>query len=356
MSKPWKQEFKIGSRLVGLGHPIFVIAEAGVNHNGDLSLAKELVDVAAEAGADAVKFQSFKTESLSTLKAPKAQYHIETTGRDASQSWFELLKSQEMNVDMHYQLVDYCQKKGIEFLSTPYDIESLELLLELNVPAIKVASTDANNIPFLRAIARTGKPLLFSTAMSHLNEVEASLKAISAEGCDEAIVFQCTGNYPTKNEDANIRIVKTFRDKFNMIVGLSDHTMDAYTAAVGAGMGMMAYERHFTIDRKLAGPDHRMSVTPSELKELVTSIRTAERLLGHPDKKVLDCESDNRLKLRKSLVASKDLSVGHIISAEDLAIKRPGTGLAPIDFDSLLGRTLSKNVNVDHIFAPNDFK
>jgi len=337
-------EYKIQNKMIGDVHPVFFIAEAGVNHNGSLELGKKLIDVAVNAGADAVKFQTFKTENIITPKAPKSQYHIETTGVDKEQTWFELLKTQEMPRDMHVELIKYCKFKEIIFLSTPYDEESADLLEELNVPAFKIASTDTSNIPLLRFIAKKGRPMIISTAMASMEEVQYAVETIREIGLENFAILQCTGSYPAKLEDSNLRVMKTYREKFNCLVGYSDHSMEMINPVAATAMGAKIYEKHFTLDKSLPGPDHRMSLNPNELKQTVFSIRDAEKALGSADKEVLKGELENRNKLRKSIVAKTYILKNSIIRKEMIAIKRPGDGIPPKQFESILGKSAKVDI------------
>jgi N,N'-diacetyllegionaminate synthase len=339
---------RLPSRTIGPGHPCFVIAEAGVNHNGNLDLALALVDAAARAGADAVKFQTFKAENIITRRAPKATYHIETTGDDATQTWFELLKTQELTPDMHRRIIERCKEQNIVFLSTPYDEESVDLLSELGVPLFKIASTDANNIPFLRYVAGKRRPMILSTAMCDLDEVKASVQAIKAAGVSELVVMQCTGSYPAPADQANIRAMTTLADACQTVVGYSDHTTGATAALAAVALGASAYEKHFTLSRLLPGPDHRASLEPDELRSLVSNIRQVEQSLGDGIKRVLPCEIENRGRLRKSLLAARDIAVGETIAARDIAIKRAGgLGLPPGRLDAIVGRRVKTAIPAD---------
>jgi N-acetylneuraminate synthase/N,N'-diacetyllegionaminate synthase len=331
-------EFKIQNKMVGDGHPVFFIAEAGVNHNGSIGIGKKLIDKAVESCADAVKFQTFKTENIITPGAPKATYHVETTGGDKEQSWFELLKTQEMSRDMHVELIEYCNQKEIIFLSTPYDEESVDLLVELNVPAFKIASTDTSNIPLLSYIAQKGHPMIISTAMATMEEVEEAVKTIREQGMEDFAVLQCTGNYPSQLEDSNLQVLQTYREKLKCIIGYSDHTEELINPVAATAMGAKIYEKHFTLDKSLPGPDHRMSLEPAELKKTVQAIRDVEKAIGSADKQVLEVERENRKKLRKSIVANTEIKQGAIIIKEMIAIKRPGIGIPPGLFESILGR------------------
>ncbi len=338
--------------MIGDGEPVFIIAEAGVNHNGDLDLAKKLILAAKKAGADSVKFQTFKAENLNTRHAPKSTYHIETTG--AQGSWFDLLKTQELDRRAHEVLIDCCQKAGILFLSTPYDEESADLLDDLGVLAFKVASTDANNIPFLKYLARKKKPILLSTAMCTLDEVKESVDAVACEGCRDLVLFHCTANYPAKPSNANLRAMQTLAREFGVPAGYSDHIPENLIAVAAVGAGATAYEKHFTLDKTLPGPDHRASLEPSQLKELVEFIRKTEIFLGRPEKRPLEAEKENRTKLRKSIVARRNLKAGEKITPEAICVKRPATGLAPKFFDELLGKTLNRDLEEDELVRWED--
>ena len=347
----FNQEFKIENLTVGKKHPVFFIAEAGVNHNGDIDLAKKLIDAAKEAGASAVKFQTFKAEHLNTVKAPKSTYHIETTGEG---SWFDLLKSQELSRGDHEILIDYCHRQKIIFLSTPYDFESVDLLCGLNVSALKIASTDANNLPFLKYVARQKKPVLLSTGMCSLEEVRESVDVIRSAGCHDLVLFHCTANYPAKFQDANLLAMQQLEKEFGVLVGYSDHTTNNLVAGIAVGLGAVMYEKHFTLDKSLPGPDHRASSEPQELKTLIKIINNAKMILGSPDKQCLPSENENRQKLRKSIVALKDIQKGTTLSEEFIGIKRPGLGLAPKHFDNLIGKKIKKNIFKDDFIVLND--
>jgi len=346
-------EFKIQNKMVGAGHPLFFIAEAGVNHNGSIDLGKKLIDIAVDAGADAVKFQTFKTENIITPDAPKSTYHVETTGGDSTQTWFELLKTQEMSRNMHVKLIEHCNQNGIIFLSTPYDEESADLLEDLDVQAFKIASTDTNNIPLLRYIARKGRPMIISTAMATMDEVKNAVSSVREERLAEIAVLQCTGNYPARLPDSNLHVIKTYRDQLHCIVGYSDHTMDLINPVAATALGANLYEKHFTIDKTLPGPDHRMALDPKELKQTVKIIRDTELALGHPEKQVLDGEKENRVKLRKSIIANCDIPINTIIDKEMISIKRPGYGMPPAMFDEAIGKKVNRNISK---YEPLDYE
>lgn len=345
----------IGSRLIGIGQPMFFIAEIGVNHNGDMKLAKRLIDAAAEAGADAVKFQTFSAERLNTRQAPKAGYHIATTGSDAVQSWFDLLKTQELTEAMHQELIGHCRQRGIIFLSTPYDEESADLLQHLGVVAFKIASTDANNIPLLRHVARKRRPVLLSTGMCTIEEVRESVTALREEGLEQLVVMHCTAAYPAPLDQTHLRAMVYMGREFNVLVGYSDHTIEDINPVLAVALGAVVYEKHITENRALPGPDHRVSLTPEELKRTVAAVRMAERALGKPEKTVQSSEVEHRALLRKSVVAARELKEGETLTREKLCIKRPGTGIPPGEIQLMLGRKMRVNVQRDTVLQTDHF-
>ena len=347
-------EFKIADKNIGHGHSVFFIAEAGVNHNGSIDLGKKLIDEAVNAGADAVKFQTFTAYELNTKEAPKSTYHIETTGSDKDESWFELLKTQEISYDMHIELINYCKKNKIIFLSTPYGMKSADLLEDLDVPAFKIASTDTNNIPLLKYIAKKNRPMILSSAMSNMKEVKEAINAVKDFGLDDVAMLQCTGNYPSKLSDSNLRVIKTYIKELNCIVGYSDHTPDMINPIAATIMGAKIYEKHFTLDKSLPGPDHRMSLDPLELKQTVELIRKAEISLGSDTKQVLNNEKENRLKLRKSIVSIVDINKNDIINENMIGIKRPGTGLPPKEFENVCGKKAKSFIPKDTVIDIKD--
>lgn len=346
----------IQNRKIGNGQPVFFIAEAGVNHNGSWELAMQLIDAAADAGADAVKFQTFKTENIILPTAPKSTYHIQTTGSDKDQSWFELLKTQEISRDMHIALIEYCKKRNIIFMSTPYDKDSIDLLDELDVPAFKIASTDTNNLPLLRYAAKKGKPIILSSAMSTMDEVINAVNAVRETGLNEVAMLQCTGNYPAFLNDSNLRVMDTYLKTLNCVVGYSDHTLEFINPIAATAMGASIYEKHITVNKNLPGPDHRMALDPNELKETIKLIRATEDALGNSQKEILDSEKENRQKLRKSLVSEIEIPEGAIITSDNIAVKRPGGGMDPSLYDSLIGKKALSKIPANTILKPDMFK
>ena len=327
----------IGDRKVGHGQPCFMIAEAGVNHNGSLEQAIELVDAAVRAKADAVKFQTFHAELLVTQDAPKAQYQIAATG--ATESQFQMLKKLELSHAAHRQLASYCGQKGIIFLSTPFDNASADFLHELGVPAFKIGSGEVTNLPLLGHVARLGKPVIMSTGMSGLGEVEDALKTLSAGGCRQIAILHCVSNYPAAAADTNLRAMQTLGAAFGMPVGYSDHTLGLPISLAAVALGACIIEKHITLDRSLPGPDQFCSLEPAELVALVEGIRMVEASLGHGRKEPAASEAAVAAVARKSLVAAQDIPAGTVLTADLICIRRPGTGLPPVMLQYVLGRT-----------------
>ena len=348
--------FKIGDREVGQECPVFIIAEAGVNHNGDVKLGKQLVDAAVEAKADAVKFQTFKAHKLNTRTAPKSSYHLRTTPKDEDQSWFELLRSQEISPDMHRELISYCSEKGIIFLSTPYDPESADLLESLDIKAYKVASTDTNNYPLLSHLGKKKRPIILSTAMCSLDEVCMGIKTIYNTGNRDLMLLHCTANYPCALENTNMLAMKTLESEFDITVGYSDHSRERINPILAVGLGAKIIEKHFTVSRDLPGPDHQASLLADELTQMVKDIRGAESAMGTGVKAPLPCEEENILKLRKSVVVARDIHAGEILNEGNLDIKRPGTGEPPEAYERFLGKKAKRDLPADHILTFNDIQ
>ncbi len=342
-----RKELLLGTRKVGAGYPVFIIAEAGVNHNGNLEIAKKLIDKAVEAGADAVKFQSFKADKLNTRTAPKANYHLETTGKEGS--WFDLLKSQEVSREMHFALSAYCKDKGIMFLSTPYDKDSVDLLEEVGVPAYKIASTDLTNLPLLEHVARKGKPIILPTGLCSYEEIAEAVDCIKKAGNEQIILLQCTANYPTKIENANLVVMEELRRRFGTLVGYSDHTPGMVLPIAATVLGSCLHEKHFTLSKDLPGPDHRASIDSEELKEMVLVIRSAQSSLGKIGNKPTESEKENISKLRKSVVADKAIPFGKTIVPEDITAKRPGTGVHPRHWKDFIGKKALKEIEEDEL-------
>ena len=337
-----QSEIILAGRRIGPGNPCFVIAEAGVNHNGDLDLGLKLIDVALEAGADAVKFQTFKADKLTTAAAPKAKYQIENTGTAESQQ--EMLRKLELTPVMQNAFAAYCRERGILFLSTPFDEESADELDALGVPAFKVPSGEITNLPLLKHIARKGKAIIVSTGMSWLGEVETALRTVAEEGNEAVAVLHCVSNYPAASSDINLRAMRTMADAFRVPVGYSDHSTGIEISVAAAALGATIIEKHFTLDRTLPGPDHVASLEPQELREMMRAIRSVEAALGDGVKRPAAAEASTAEVARRSLVAAVALEPGTVLAPWHVAILRPGTGLAPALLPHLLGRTVRQPV------------
>ena len=322
--------------------PVFVIAEAGVNHNGDSSLAKEMIDAAAGAGADAVKFQTFKAERLASRTAPKAGYQLKHT--DAAESQFHMLKRLEISEKVHVELMEYCKKKDIVFLSSAFDETCVDFLLSLGVAVFKIPSGEITNLPYLRHLASKGKPMIMSTGMAVMEEIDAALNCLEDTGNRKVVLLQCVSNYPASYEDVNLRAMSTIADTFHVPVGYSDHTPGIEIPLAAAAMGACVIEKHFTMDRKLKGPDHAASLEPPELEQMIRGIRHIEKALGNGEKIPATSERDTALVARKSLVATRDIFTGEILTRELIAAKRPGTGLPPSMLTALTGRRAVRDI------------
>lgn len=336
------KKVRIGDRLLGEGEPCFVIAEAGVNHNGDVNLAKKLIDVAREAGADAVKFQTFKTEEVFSIEAKKVKYQKETTGTD--ETLFEMIKKLEFSERDFEDLYAYAQERKIAFLSSPFDGGSVDLLDRLGVPAFKIASGEITNFPLLRHITAKGRPIILSTGMSTLAEVEDALNVIQDEGMKDIILLHCVSNYPAKIENTNLKAMETLRQAFELPVGLSDHSLGITIPVAAVALGACVIEKHFTLEKNLPGPDHQASLEPDELKEMIRAIRGVEKALGDGIKRSVAEEEEIKKASRRSIVASVDIPEGAIITQEMLAIKRPGTGIEPSHLDTIIGKRAKKDI------------
>jgi N-acetylneuraminate synthase len=314
----------------------FVIAEAGVNHNGDPALARALVDAAVAAGADAVKFQTFTVDRLVTRRAATAEYQQRATGGEMSQ--YEMLARLELSPADHQTLFAHCAEAGIEFMSTPFDPESARFLKRLGVRRLKISSGDVTNVPMLEVVGALGLPVILSTGMADMAEVEAAVATLRRSGVPELAVLQCVSNYPADPAVTNLRVMDTYARAFGLPVGLSDHSTGTAVAIAAVARGAAYIEKHFTLDRKLPGPDHQASLLPDELKSLVAAIREVESALGDGVKRPAASELPVRDVARKSLVAARDLPDGAVLTREDLDVLRPGTGLSPAALPAVLGR------------------
>ncbi len=316
---------------------VYVIAEAGVNHNGSLETALRMVDAAAHAGADAVKFQTFSAEALATAQAPKAGYQAEMTGEAGSQ--LDMLRALELSRTDHEALQQRCRERGIEFLSAAFDLESVELLASLGLKTFKVPSGAITDLPYLRAIGALGGRVIVSTGMATLAEVRDAVAALESAGtarCD-MVVLHCTTAYPTAPDDVNLTAMCALGDELGVSVGYSDHTLGLAVPIAAVALGAAVIEKHFTLDRSMSGPDHRASLEPTELAEMVASIRIVERALGDGVKRPSAAELGNTVAARKSIVAARDIAAGETLSAENLTTKRPATGISPMRWDEIVG-------------------
>jgi len=328
-----------------------IIAEAGVNHNGSLELAYKLIDKASEAGADLVKFQTFKAEYLVTESASKANYQLGTT--DSKETQFEMIKKLELNDEMHLKLISRCREKGIRFSSTGFDTSSVDFLIKLGVGFLKVPSGEITNLPYLRHVGSKGLPIILSTGMCTMLEVRNVVKILELAGSKKSdiTVLHCNTEYPTPMEDVNLLAMLSIEKELGVKVGYSDHTLRIEVPIAAAAMGATVIEKHFTLDRGMDGPDHAASLEPNELKQMVDSIRNIEKAMGDGQKKPSKSEDANLGVARKSIVASKNIKAGEKFTEENIAVKRPGTGLCPMRWDELLGLEAKKDFQADELVS-----
>lgn len=315
--------------------PIFLVAEIGVNHNGKLDLAIQMIKEAKRAGADAVKFQTFKAERVASVSAPKALYQLEVT--DRSESQLDMLRRLELSPDHYQELISICETEGVDFLSTPYSAEDAALLADLNVRAFKVASAMIVETPFLDSLARYGRPIILSTGMSTLAEVDRAVRTIREAGNEQIVLLQCTTDYPTQPDMVNLRAMQTMANAFGLPVGFSDHTQTNTASVMAVALGASVIEKHFTLDKSLPGPDQACSADPAEFAELVKNIREAEAVLGSALKQPVPAELRNLREMRRSLVAVERVRAGTTIKADMVNCKRPAAGIAPSDLDAVIG-------------------
>jgi N,N'-diacetyllegionaminate synthase len=324
-----------------------IIAEAGVNHNGDLDLARQLIEAAAAAGADLVKFQTFNAKRLVTHGAKKADYQIKTS--DSQESHYEMLRRLELSPDMHHELVAHCAKFHIGFFSTGFDNQSNDLLLSLGQDRFKIPSGEISNLPYLRHIGRLGKAVILSTGMATLGDIEAAIEVLEEAGTlrSKMTVLHCTTEYPTPMTEVNLRAMQSIQSAFGVAVGYSDHTLGIEVATAAVAMGATVIEKHLTLDRNMSGPDHKASSEPDEFKAMVTAIRNIEIALGDGIKRPTASELKNKPIARKSLVSNRSIKAGELFSAENITAKRPGTGISPMLWDEVIGRRASRDYSVD---------
>ena len=328
---------------------VFIIAEAGVNHNGSLDLAKKLIDVASESGADAVKFQTFKAEKLVSKNAQKADYQKQTTNKTESQ--FDMIKKLELDMDTHKELIAYCETKNIMFLSTPFDHDSIELLNDLGLEIFKIPSGEITNLPYLRHIGKLNKKVILSTGMADIGEIEDALDILINTGTkkENITILHANTMYPTPMEDVNLKAMVTIGNTFDIAYGYSDHTLGIEVDIAAVALGACCVEKHFTLDKMMEGPDHKASLEPHELKSMIKAIRNIELALGSCVKKPSKSEIPNMQIARKSIVAKKDIKKGDKLSEENITIKRPGNGINPMRWDEVVGTIAAKDYKEDEL-------
>ena len=323
-------------------HKTFIIAEAGVNHNGSFELARKLIDAAADAGADCVKFQTFKADTIVSKSAQKAEYQQKTT--DAGESQYQMLKRLELSESDHRELQKYCREKGIMFLSTPFDVDSIDFLDSLGLECFKIPSGEITNLPYLRKINSKRKPVIMSSGMASLSEIKDALAVL--KDCKVSLLH-CTTEYPCPYESVNLKAMQTMFEAFHLPVGYSDHTQGIEVPIAAVAMGATIIEKHFTLDRNMEGPDHKASLEPDELKAMVTAIRHIESALGTGEKEPAECEKKNIAIARKSIVAKRAIKKGELLTEENLTVKRPGDGISPMKWDEVVGTTAQKDYAED---------
>ena len=325
---------------------VYIIAEAGVNHNGSFELACKLVDAAKRAGVDCIKFQTFKSKNLVSHNAQKADYQKTTTGEG---SQVDMLKKLELSYDEFLALKEYCDNVGITFLSTPFDIESIEFLNSIDMPFWKIPSGEVTNLPYLLALAKTGKPVVMSTGMCEIEEIEAAIKVLEENGTTDIKLLHCNTEYPTPFEDVNLRAMQTIRDVFGLEVGYSDHTKGIEVPVAAVALGATVIEKHFTLDRNMEGPDHKASLEPEELAAMVSGIRHIEKALGNGDKTPSPSEKNNIAIARKSIVAGRAIKSGEELTEENITVKRPGTGISPMRWFDVIGTKATRDFEEDEL-------
>lgn len=327
-----------------------IIAEAGVNHNGNIELAKELIRKASDAGADYVKFQTFLADKLVSKDAKKASYQAKNMESDNNDSQYQMLKNLELSYEDHYDLVEYCNNLGIQFLSTAFDLDSIDFLMKLGIDFYKIPSGEITNKPYLQKVAALGLPIVMSTGMATMEEVENALLVLNEGGIEtkDVTILHCNTEYPTPLEDVNLKAMLSIKDKFDVSIGYSDHTLGILVPIIAVGMGAKVIEKHFTLDKEMEGPDHKASLDPVELKEMVKQIRLVETILGSDVKKPSPSEEKNIVVARKSIHIKEDLTEGHIIDEKDLIMKRPGNGISPMDINEVVGKKINCNLVADH--------
>lgn len=333
-----------------MSEKVLIIAEAGVNHNGDINLAKKLIDAAANAGVDYVKFQTFNSKKLVSKNAEKATYQKENT-QNETESQLAMLQKLELSKEVHYELIEYCKAKKIKFLSTGFDLESIQFLNDLNIDLFKVPSGEITNLPYLRIIGGLKKPVIISTGMADMKEIEDALQVVLKSGTNlnNVTILHCNTEYPTPMIDVNLKAMLSIKEKFNVAIGYSDHTLGIEIPIAAVALGAKIIEKHFTLDNTMEGPDHKASLNPIELKAMVDAIRNIEVALGSGIKTPSPSETKNKPIARKSLVANKDIKKGTIFTQENITIKRPGTGISPMLWDTYIGKKATKDYQEDDL-------
>lgn len=326
---------------------VFIIAEAGVNHNGSLDLAKNLVDAAKDAGADCVKFQTFISKNIVSKNAVKADYQKQQTQSEETQ--YDMLKKLELSFDEFVELNEYCKSRDIEFMSTAFDFESIDFLDNLGVGTWKIPSGDITNLPYLIKIAKLNKPVILSTGMSTMDDIRNAIHALKDNGAVELTVLHCTTEYPTPFNDVNLKAMLTIKDEFGLRVGYSDHTKGIEVPIAAVALGATVIEKHFTLDRNMEGPDHKASLEPDELKAMVDSIRHIESALGDGMKQPAESEKKNMDVARKSIIAMKGIKAGEVFTEENLTVKRPGDGISPMRWFEVIGKVASRDFEEDEL-------
>lgn len=342
------RDILIGNKKIGENYPTFIIAEVGSNHNRDLNQAKKLIEIAAEVEADAVKFQTYSAETMYSKKTFTPDY---LEGKMEQRSVWQLIKDIELPREWQGELADYTRSHGLIFLSTPFDYQAIKELEELNVLAYKIASFEIVDLPFLKEIAKNKKPIILSTGMASLGEIEEAINAIRDIGDNEIALLHCAINYPPPIEDLNLRAIKTLSKAFRVPVGFSDHTMSTYLPSVCVALGARIIEKHYTVSRSLKGPDHKFALEPDELKLMIKNIRETEIALGSPEKKLAESEKNLYKLARRSIIAAKKIPKGKVIEKSDLIIKRPGYGIPPKFIDIIIGREARKDIDEDDIIT-----
>lgn len=328
---------------------VFIIAEAGVNHNGDAGIAKKMVDIARDCGCDAIKFQTYNAENVISVSAPKAEY--QRTNTELPESQLAMAQKYQLDMDIHRDIIDYCRKRQIAFLSSPFDLDSIDMLAGLGIEVFKIPSGEITNLPYLRKLGALKKEIIISSGAADISEIKAALDILTASGTpkEKITLLHCNTAYPTPVKDANLLAIKTLREVFGVKVGYSDHTLCIETAVAAVALEAAIIEKHFTLNRSMEGPDHKASLEPDELKAMVSAVRNIEKALGDGVKRPSASELKNKDIVRKSIVAKRDIRKSEVLGEYNLAVKRPGYGINPMDWDSVIGKKAKKNFKADEM-------